>query len=214
MHPHPVKEPNLTRKFRSIPEFRKQRAVSSGADLPTPVLGPAHLPPASGPGQRPHGSTLDKQRSGVKRRAVLAVTRQCGTADELGRPASRPARGQGSAAGLQQFGHPPGRNDRRAIGMHVAPGDTSAMHGHDGRDLEVGDAEDLVGLVGRPPDLTQGGDEQVAAVPEHPVRVQPQPPPVLLGVDDKDTTRADRQVDAPIAFKRRSGGPGGLGSWL
>ena len=55
------------------------------------------------------------------------------------------------------------------------------MHGHDGRDLDVSDAEDLVGLVGLPANLTQGRDKQVAAVREHPVGVEPQPAPVLLG---------------------------------
>jgi hypothetical protein len=45
------------------------------------------------------------------------------------------------------------------------------MHGHDGGDGEVGDAEDLVGLVGLPQGRAQGRDEQVAAVPDHPVAV-------------------------------------------
>ena len=68
------------------------------------------------------------------------------------------------------------------------------MHGHNGRDLDVGDAEDLVGLVGRPPDRAQGRDKQVAAVPEHPVGVEQQPAPVLLGVDDQHPAGTDDQV--------------------
>jgi hypothetical protein len=32
------------------------------------------------------------------------------------------------------------------------------VHGHDGEDLDVGDAEDLIGLVGRPPHLAECGD--------------------------------------------------------
>ncbi len=39
------------------------------------------------------------------------------------------------------------------------------MHGDDRGDLDLGDAEDLVGLVGLPQGLAQGRDEQVAAVP-------------------------------------------------
>ena len=40
-----------------------------------------------------------------------------------------------------------------------------------GGDLDIGDAEDLGGLVGLPQGRTQGRDEQVAAVPDHPVAV-------------------------------------------
>jgi hypothetical protein len=32
------------------------------------------------------------------------------------------------------------------------------VDGDDGRNLNLGDAEDLVGVVGLPPDLAQGGD--------------------------------------------------------
>jgi hypothetical protein len=46
------------------------------------------------------------------------------------------------------------------------------VDGDDGGNLDVGDAEDLVGLVGLPAGLAQSRDEQVAAVPEHPVAVQ------------------------------------------
>jgi hypothetical protein len=45
------------------------------------------------------------------------------------------------------------------------------MNGDHGSDLEVGDAEDLVGLVSLPQRLAQGREQQVAAVPEHPVAV-------------------------------------------
>ena len=62
-------------------------------------------------------------------------------------------------------------------------GTFGAVHGHDGEDLDVGDAENVIGLVGRPPQLAQGCDEEVAAVPQQPVGVQPEPPAVLLGVD-------------------------------
>ena len=82
------------------------------------------------------------------------------------------------------------------------------MHGNDRGDLDVGDAEDFVGLVGLPADLAQGRDEQVAAVPEHPVRVDGSSS-VLLGIDDQDAAGADGQVDAPMAVKvQRRGGDG------
>jgi hypothetical protein len=45
--------------------------------------------------------------------------------------------------------------------------------GDDGGDLDVGDAEDLVGLVGLPQGPAQGRDEQVPAVPDHPIPVHP-----------------------------------------
>jgi hypothetical protein len=48
-------------------------------------------------------------------------------------------------------------------------GTHAPVDGHDGGHVDVGDPQDLVGLVGRPPDLAQGGDEQVAAVPDHPI---------------------------------------------
>src|SRR4029450_8578952 len=66
--------------------------------------------------------------------------------------------------GLQQGGHPAGRDDRGPVGLDAAPGDAGPMHGDDRGDLDLGDAEDLVGLVGLPPDLAQGGEERVAAV--------------------------------------------------
>ena len=68
----------------------------------------------------------------------------------------------------------------------------------------VRDAEDRVGLVGRPQYLAQGRDEQVAAMPDHPVTVLPQPPPVLLGVDHHHPAGADDQVDAPMVVERCS----------
>jgi hypothetical protein len=68
------------------------------------------------------------------------------------------------------------------------------VHGHDGDDLDVGHAENLIGLVGRPPQLAQGGDEEVAAVPQQPIGVQPEPPAVLLGVDHDHPAGADDQV--------------------
>ena len=46
------------------------------------------------------------------------------------------------------------------------------MHGDDHGDGELGDAEDLVGLVGLPQGLAQGRDEQVPAVPDRPIPVQ------------------------------------------
>jgi hypothetical protein len=52
--------------------------------------------------------------------------------------------------GLQQVGQPPGRDDGDAVGLQHAPGDAGAMHGDDRGNLDLGDAEDLVGLVGRP----------------------------------------------------------------
>jgi hypothetical protein len=45
------------------------------------------------------------------------------------------------------------------------------VNGDHGSDLDVGDAEDLVGLVSLPQRLVQGRDQQVAAVPDHPVAV-------------------------------------------
>jgi hypothetical protein len=47
------------------------------------------------------------------------------------------------------------------------------VDGDDRGDLDVGDAEDLVGLVGLSEHLAQGRDEQVAAMPNHSVAVQP-----------------------------------------
>ena len=68
------------------------------------------------------------------------------------------------------------------------------MDGDDGGDLDVGDAEDLVGLVGLPPGLAQRGDEQVAAVPHHPVLIKMEPSSVLLAVDGHHPGGADDQV--------------------
>jgi hypothetical protein len=39
-------------------------------------------------------------------------------------------------------------------------------------------------------------------MPQPPRRVELEPPPVLLGVDDQDAAGADGQVDAPMAVKR------------
>jgi hypothetical protein len=57
------------------------------------------------------------------------------------------------------------------------------MHGDDHGDSELGDAEDLVGLLGLPQGLAQGRDEQVPAVPRpsHPSPVVATP--VLIAVD-------------------------------
>jgi hypothetical protein len=67
------------------------------------------------------------------------------------------------------------------------------VDGDDGGDLDVGDAQDLVGLVRLPANLAQGGDEQLAAVPQQPVGVQPQPPAVLLAVDHHHPAGADHR---------------------
>jgi hypothetical protein len=74
---------------------------------------------------------------------------------------------------LQQVGHPPGRNDGDTLGPHQAPGDAGAVDSDDRGDLEVGDAEDLVSLVGLPHHLAQGRDQQVAAMPDPAIVVQP-----------------------------------------
>jgi hypothetical protein len=53
------------------------------------------------------------------------------------------------------------------------PQDASAVGGNDGGDLDVGDdvgdAEDLVGLVGLPADPAQGHGEQAVATPVEPI---------------------------------------------
>lgn len=51
---------------------------------------------------------------------------------------------------LQQAGQPPGRNDGDAGGLQQAPRDAGAMHGGDRGDLDLGDAQGLVGLLRRP----------------------------------------------------------------
>ena len=85
-----------------------------------------------------------------------------------------------AGSGLQQVGHPPDRDDGDPVSLEHAPGDGCAVDGDHHGDLDVGDAKDLVRLVGRPQHLAQGRDEQVAAMPDHPVGVQLQPPPILL----------------------------------
>ena len=59
----------------------------------------------------------------------------------------------------QQVGQPPGWYDGAPLGPQQPPGDAGAMDGHDGGDLNVGDPEDLVGLVGLPQARAQGRDE-------------------------------------------------------
>jgi hypothetical protein len=54
------------------------------------------------------------------------------------------------------------------------------VDGDDRGDIDIGDAEDLVGLVGLPPGRAQRRGEEVAAVPQQPARVQPQPPRYCL----------------------------------
>jgi hypothetical protein len=77
------------------------------------------------------------------------------------------------------------------------------VHGHDADHLDVGDAEDLISLVGLPPHLPKARNEQVAAMPQQPMGVEPQPPPILLGVDHQHPARPDQQVDAPMVVNPR-----------
>jgi hypothetical protein len=107
---------------------------------------------------------------------MRAVRRRGGTAAGPDRPARPPAPAQGRAATqththTQQIGQPPGRDDGDPLGPQQAPGDAGALHGDDGGDLEIGDAEDLVGLVSLPQRRAQGRDEQVVAVPDHLIAV-------------------------------------------
>jgi hypothetical protein len=70
-------------------------------------------------------------------------------------PSSAPAP-KDARQGLQQVGHPSGWHDGDAVGLKSSPGDAGAVDGDDRGNLEVGDAEDLVGLVGLPSDPAQG----------------------------------------------------------
>jgi|Tabmets5t2r1_1033131.scaffolds.fasta_scaffold14341_3 hypothetical protein len=76
----------------------------------------------------------------------------------------------------------------------LGPRGRGAVDGHDRGDLDLGHAEDLISLVGLPQHPAQGGQQQVAAMPDQPDGVDPQPPPVLLGVDDQDPSGPDDQV--------------------
>jgi len=97
----------------------------------------------------------------------------------VGQP-GHPLRPKNRRQRLEQVRDPTGSSDADAVDLEVAPGDPGAVHGNDRTDLDLGDAEDFVGLVSLPPDPPQPGDEQVAAVPQQPVPVELQPPPVLL----------------------------------
>jgi hypothetical protein len=100
-----------------------------------------------------------------------AVRRRGGSAAGPDRPAGPPALAKNGRQRTQQVGQPPGRDNADPVGPQQAPGDAGAVNGDHGSDLDVGDAEDLVGLVSLPQRLVQGRDQQVAAVPDHPVAV-------------------------------------------
>jgi hypothetical protein len=68
------------------------------------------------------------------------------------------------------------------------------VDGDHGGDLDVGDAEDLVGLVGLPPYFPERGDQQAPAMPQQPVGVEAEPSSVLLAVNHGYAAGADHQV--------------------
>jgi hypothetical protein len=72
----------------------------------------------------------------------------------------------------QQAGHPSSRDDGNPVAVDAAPGDAGAVDGNDREHPDLGDAEDLVGLVGLAQHPAQGGHQQVAAMPQQPVAVQ------------------------------------------
>jgi hypothetical protein len=100
------------------------------------------------------------------------------------------------------------------VADHLAPWHLGAVHGHDRHHGHARVGQDLGGLVGFEVRRPEGGGEGVAAMAQPPGRVELEPAPVPLGVDDQDAAGADGQVDALMAVKASvPDGLGGLGSW-
>jgi hypothetical protein len=96
-----------------------------------------------------------------------------------------------AGSGLQQVGHPPGRDDGDPVSLEHAPGDGCAVDGDHHGDLDVGDAKDLVRLVGRPQHLA--GSRRAGGGHARPSRRRPAAAaPDTAAVDHQHPAGADR----------------------